>query len=1762
MPRVFFRVLLAAVLLCLSVTALALPTLGLGPFGPGVQDGSEPFNTDGNCASSSSQAGAGDDCGEANNQVRTQDTVTYNWSVTANDFTPGQANPQNVIFEQILNPSTNAVVNFERIPAICTPTGGGGNNPVSTITTESDGNIKLTCNLGEFNEGAQLSFSSVVKASGESWNGTTFTSNQRVYSNADDGSANAITAVNPEIGPIAISSRPRSDLSSSSFLGYYLYGARDVGQGVENGYYTWINMQVSTDQKTGTESIQQPFSFDFDLSATKQSASGPDYTSSGFEYYMVSCNYNYYGHWAGRVFGKETYHSGYPINRKVIDSGDCSYSRDTPANNSSPYKISINNADLSGNRFPTEAGGGIDLKAGPYYYTDTVARFFIPMRVIDAEDGVMDGTGSIFIKNVLKNFNPKGVSGTDNFNGAKEPGYNGNPMPDGTISNNIAPAYNYYLTTRGTWADYAFKTNTDTGAGGTYFVSGSSHSGQGLLAPSQAYPNTLHFGNNGSSDLNHPRACLAFDNTTQKLTDRSKIGATAGTYAYVGTYNANGFDATNYIVEYGNVSYAGDDPISGGYNNQTGRYEGNWDNQGNARCDDNITTWRTDPTQVGSGIDDVNIVRVRLKDSVKDTVALTSSQYIRFITPLEIRQTFYTGPHNGTLIPVGTVAAGFGSVRSDEYASAWTPAAGSRPYKPAPETGNLDGDRVTVARTTSRLDSESLLPVAAPGTTTSTIAGKQIVWKLSTSIQSLLADAPQEPNVQIINELPPEASYNQSCTATYTDATGNVIGTPADLVQYNTDRDGNAAAGYTRLIWNLGSVTANDPIAPRVICTDSDPLVPNGTSVVNYAEIRGDSLISALSVRSDTHTITLEQIGSIQTSKVVKSTLDDVNNTQDYTLSWANFAPSFAIDPPTVIDVLPFNGDDGPNSTRTPKSEFSGRLELTGPPTTTWLGGATDGAPLGTWYYSTDDATTINFDPDNNTSNWIQEAALGGNFSQVTAIKFVSAYKLEKDGDPHQGMKATYSLKAGDSSNPLSNGANLPGDIYSNLFTLDTNSLPADQFLKSNTVSVQIASYFVGDLVFADIDGDLKYTNGIDIPAPDGITMELRKKSDNALIDTTTTGIVGRGRYLFEDVGSGEYYVRIPPSQFATNAVLGNWDSLVTTVGTDDDINEDQDQDGYKTAAVTSSGVTSNSFVLSATPPLPGGVPKGNEPLSDNSGSIVVPAGDDFSNLTQDIALKAALDFGDAPDSYGDAGHGIPLVASVYLGNISPDTEVQPQNTANGGEDGVGDNRSGKLDEDGTPLVETISTTDTRFQSNVSARNTSTKDAVLIGWIDFDNSGTFDANEAQSVNVAAGFGGTLPLVWDNIPAGSIQPGKLWLRIRISTDDNLTSANAAGALFDGEVEDYELIVADGVQVSGRVFLDANSNATNDSSEAGINRHTVVLYDSLSATCRSTQTNSNGDYRFSPVPDGNYQVYQAEGETVPAPQNCDPALAKSPTNFTSTTPDTLSLLVAGSNVLNQNFGESQGPVFEPNHRGIILPGNVIFYAHTFSSPVAGAVRFTTNNDLNKSVGWSHLLYRDSNCDGILNGKEASTTIAGANFGINSGDRFCIINKVYAPANVSLGDRYRVTTTASFNYAGSVANTASLTVQDLTTTSNQVNPTTSQMVETGASRLKLRKSVENASQGTQETEDLNQGRPGEILKYRIYYGNTGTGPITDLQVNDNVPAFAGYVSGSAKCDNTPNGLSCTASVSGTDINWGFTGVLNGGSLGSVSYEVMIDQ
>jgi len=600
-------------------------------------------------------------------------------------------------------------------------------------------------------------------------------------------------------------------------------------------------------------------------------------------------------------------------------------------------------------------------------------------------------------------------------------------------------------------------------------------------------------------------------------------------------------------------------------------------------------------------------------------------------------------------------------------------------------------------------------------------------------------------------------------------------------------------------------------------------------------------------------------------------------------------------------------------------------------------------------------------------------------------------------------------------------------------------------------------------------------------------------------------------------------------------------------------------------------------------------------------------------------------DHADAPDTYAtykaSSGPQHGVINGVYLGSTAPDTESDGQPSATAANDGA--------DEDAVSALSVLTTSDRTYSTTVKASNDTSDPATLIAWIDFDGNGTFDADEAAIRTVAAGSNQTnYTLNWSNIPA-DIAEGSTYLRLRLTTD-SLNNREPGGAKIDGEVEDHPInITTAGVTVSGRVFRDVNVNAANDSGEVGVTQLPVVLYDTVNDTCVSTRTDGNGDYVFRDVTPGTYQVYEASRQKVPVPVDCGPAFAKNPANYRSTTADVRdAFTVTTSDITDQDFGEVKPPVFEPDNSGQVLPGNVLFYAHRFTTPTKGSVNFTSVSSGNTSSGWSSILYRDANCDGVLNGSEGAAPLVNS-VAASAASSVCLINKVYAPSNVAANDTYIQTITAAFDYENTYAGTQSLVVRDVTT-SQQVQaptlPATPEVVATpevpaqpeqpatpnvpatigepatdttpavpatpevpstpyipetdpepaqapvaatpvveelGPSRLELRKTVRNITKGSAETATVNTAEPGDRLEYRIYYSNTGTGPITDLVVNDTVPPYT-TLFGSSSCGTEPSGMSCTASPLGLDdsLKWTFTGTLSGGSGSSVSYRVEIDK
>ena len=205
-------------------------------------------------------------------------------------------------------------------------------------------------------------------------------------------------------------------------------------------------------------------------------------------------------------------------------------------------------------------------------------------------------------------------------------------------------------------------------------------------------------------------------------------------------------------------------------------------------------------------------------------------------------------------------------------------------------------------------------------------------------------------------------------------------------------------------------------------------------------------------------------------------------------------------------------------------------------------------------------------------------------------------------------------------------------------------------------------------------------------------------------------------------------------------------------------------------------GLTYARFRISSTPLIAAG-----------SGEDVRSLGFLSNGEIEDHAITIdGVDFGDAPSSYGTllansgARHEIGA-GNVFIGSVVPDGD---SNGFGNGIDGSGnatdddteltaDEGISDLLNSGAASFPTLQATDLTYTLTVDVTNTTATDATLHGWIDFDDSGTFDADERTEIAVTNGTtDAPVSLAW-TLPVG---PGEVEIsatfarfRIRLDTD---------------------------------------------------------------------------------------------------------------------------------------------------------------------------------------------------------------------------------------------------------------------------------------------------------------------------------------------------------------------------------------------------------
>jgi len=170
-------------------------------------------------------------------------------------------------------------------------------------------------------------------------------------------------------------------------------------------------------------------------------------------------------------------------------------------------------------------------------------------------------------------------------------------------------------------------------------------------------------------------------------------------------------------------------------------------------------------------------------------------------------------------------------------------------------------------------------------------------------------------------------------------------------------------------------------------------------------------------------------------------------------------------------------------------------------------------------------------------------------------------------------------------------------------------------------------------------------------------------------------------------------------------------------------------------------------------------------------------------------AFKPKTDFGDAPASY-DPVSGDPatheVTTNLRMGNAI-DIEFTKKVSANATGDSFDDGMTGLL----IIPFGTIS-----YLRPVTVFNNTGTNATLIGWLDYNGDGIFQASEGRSVTVPSNASPqTANVFWSfinvTVPVGSTT----FMRFRLTSSANgMTTSNPTGFYINGEVEDYAIIVA--------------------------------------------------------------------------------------------------------------------------------------------------------------------------------------------------------------------------------------------------------------------------------------------------------------------------------------------------------------------------------
>jgi len=367
----------------------------------------------------------------------------------------------------------------------------------------------------------------------------------------------------------------------------------------------------------------------------------------------------------------------------------------------------------------------------------------------------------------------------------------------------------------------------------------------------------------------------------------------------------------------------------------------------------------------------------------------------------------------------------------------------------------------------------------------------------------------------------------------------------------------------------------------------------------------------------------------------------------------------------------------------------------------------------------------------------------------------------------------------------------------------------------------------------------------------------------------------------------------------------------------------------------------------------------------------------------------------------------------------------------------------------------------------------------------------------------------------------------------------------------------------VNISGRVFIDnsgttaiaANAyNGIQDAGEIGIAGSTVELNNCAGTVIATTQTDGAGGYSFgvllNQISAPNFCITQT---------NLAGYTSVSGTAGYVRATDTITVANTGMlSYTDYNFGDARlNLVLTTDGQQTTTPSGTVSYPHILrSESVLNVGLLATVSVENPTLGWTTVLYRDNNCNGMIDAGEQPLTSA---IGVLLPDQeICVVQRVNAPSTASAGAQHVATLSASYT----------ATVQDSGVLSGSSNTRTDTTL-VGTAGLDMRKQVRVVASCPSTGADIaafadrNTAKNGDFLEYEIIYTNRSTRNLSEVRVRDFVPSNSLFKA--ASCQSTPAGSSCAVNsqpavdASG-EVSWLISGPVAPSATGRVRFCVQV--